>query len=63
MDETAQGPWLDLVSRQGFGFLMAAVRFIDDAEVSLYRLEEERRDKVTLSVTRPRPLKGPDSKD
>ena len=63
MDETAQGPWLDLVSRQGFGFLMASVRFIDEAEVSLYRLEEERQSKVSLSLTRPRPLKGGAPKD
>ena len=57
MDETAQGEWLDLVSRMGFGFLMASVRFLDDAEYTLYRLEEERQQKVQLSVTRPRPIK------
>ena len=28
----------------------------------MYRLEEERQNQVTLSVTRPRPLKGPGSK-
>jgi hypothetical protein len=57
MDETAQGEWLDLVSRMGFGYLMASVRFLDEAEFELYRLEEERQQKVRLSLTRPRPIK------
>jgi hypothetical protein len=57
MDETAQGAWLDLVTRMGFGFLMASVRFIDEAEYTLYRLEEERRNTVRLSLTRPRPIR------
>ena len=57
MDETAQGEWLDLVTRMGFGFLKASLKFLDEADYTLYRLEEERRDKVSLSVTRPRPLK------
>lgn len=60
MDETAQGDWLDLVSRMGFGFLRASVRLLDEAQYNLYRLEEEREGRITLSVTRPRPLKpGP----
>ena len=57
MDETAQGEWLDLVTRMGFGFLMASVKFIDEADYTLYRREEEQRDEVSLSVTRPRPLR------
>lgn len=57
MDEPADGEWLDLVSRMGFGFLKASLRFIDEADYRLYRLEEERQGRVTLSVTRPRPLK------
>jgi hypothetical protein len=36
---------------------MASVRFLDEAEYTLYRLEGERQQKVRLSVTRPRPLK------
>jgi hypothetical protein len=48
---------MDLVSRMGFGFLMASVRFLDQAEYQLYRMEEEREGKVRLSLTRPRPLK------
>ena len=58
MDETAQGEWLDLMSRMGFGYLMASVRFLDETEVELYRLEEERQQKIKLSLTRPRPIKA-----
>jgi hypothetical protein len=29
-DETAQGPWLDLVSRMGFSFLMAHLNYLHD---------------------------------
>jgi hypothetical protein len=57
MDETAQGEWLDLVSRMGFGYLLASVRFLEEADTELYRLEEERQQKVRLSLTRPRPIK------
>ncbi len=57
MDETAHGPWLDLVTRMGFGYLMAAVNFLDQAEYELYRLEEERQGRVYLAVLRPRPVR------
>lgn len=57
MDETAQGPWLDLAARMGFGYLMAAVRFLDECDYTLYRLEEERQGNVRLALTRPRPVK------
>ena len=57
MDETAQGEWMDLVTRMGFGFLMASVRFLDEADYTLYRLEEEQQQKIQLSLTRPRPIK------
>jgi hypothetical protein len=56
MDETAQGPWLDLAARMGFGYLMAAVRFLEECDYTLYRLEEERQGKVRLALTRPRPV-------
>jgi len=58
MDETAQGSWLDLVTRMGFGYLMASVRFIADAEYELYRLEGETGAGVRLATTRPRPLRA-----
>ena len=56
MDETAQGPWLDLVTRMGFGYLMASVRFLDESEYELYRMEGESRGGVRLALTRPRPI-------
>ncbi len=56
MDETAQGPWLDLVTRMGFGYLMASVRFLDDAQYELYRMEGESGGSVRLAVLRPRPV-------
>ena len=58
MDETAQGSWLDLVTRMGFAYLMASVRFIDDADYELYRLEGETGAGVRLATTRPRPLRA-----
>lgn len=57
MDETVQGPWLDLVTRMGFAYLMASVKFLSDAEYELYRLEEERGGRVHVAVTRPRPVR------
>ncbi len=58
MDETAQGPWLDLVTRMGFGYLMASVHFLDDAKYELYRMEGESGSSVRLAVLRPRPVKA-----
>ena len=67
MDETAQGPWLDLVTRMGFGYLMASVRFLDEAEYSLYRMEGESQGSVRISLTRPRSIRpgrtGPQEQD
>ena len=57
MDETAQAPWLDLVTRMGFGYLMASVKFLSEAEYELYRLEEQQNGRVHISVTRPRPIR------
>ena len=56
MDETAQGPWLDLVTRMGFGYLMASVKFLEEADYELYRLEEERSGRIHIALTRPRPV-------
>lgn len=63
MDETAQGKWLDLVTRMGFGYLMASVKFLNEAEYELFRIEEERGGSIYLSVIRPRPVRpGPKSR-
>jgi len=58
MDETAQGPWLDLVTRMGFGYLMASVRFLDEADYTLYRLEGESGGSVRIALMRPRPIRA-----
>jgi hypothetical protein len=57
-DETAQGDWLNLVSRAGFSFLMAHVNYLRDGEFKLERIEEAgQRDAVSLTVLRVRPVK------
>jgi hypothetical protein len=57
-DETAQAPWLDLVTRPGFGFLMANVRYLQHGEFEVQRLEEDgQRDAATITMFRPRPVK------
>jgi hypothetical protein len=57
-DETAQGEWLNLVSKAGFSFLMAHVNYLRDGEYKLERIEEAgQRDAVSLTVLRVRPVK------
>lgn len=57
-DETAQGSWLDLVTKPGFGFLMASVRYLQHGEFEVLRLEEDgQRDATTITMFRPRPVK------
>jgi hypothetical protein len=57
-DETAQGDWLNLVSKAGFSFLMAHVNYLRDGEYKLERIEEAgQRDAVSLTVLRVRPVK------
>ena len=58
-DETAQGPWLDLVSRMGFSFLMAHVNYLRDGQFTIERIEEAgQRDAVSLTMLRVRPVKA-----
>jgi murein tripeptide amidase MpaA len=57
-DETAQGDWLNLVSKAGFSFLMAHLNYLRDGEYKLERIEEAgQRDAVSLTVLRVRPVK------
>ena len=60
-DETAQGEWLDLVSRAGFSFLMAHVNYLRNGQLALERVEESgQRDAVAITLLRVRPVKpGP----
>ncbi|MEO5897061.1 MAG: M14 family metallopeptidase [Vicinamibacterales bacterium] len=56
-DETAQGSWLDLVTKPGFSYLMAHLRYLRDGIYAVDRIEEEgQRDSTTLTWLRVRPV-------
>jgi hypothetical protein len=56
-DETAQGEWLNLVSKAGFSYLMASVRYLRDGHYTVQRIEEDAaRDAVSLTTVRIRPV-------
>ena len=56
-DETAQGEWLNLVSKAGFSYLMASVKYLRDGRYTVQRIEEDAaRDAVTLTTVRIRPV-------
>ena len=57
-DETAQGEWLNLVSKAGFSFLMAHVNYLRDGQFTIDRIEEAgARDAVSHTMLRVRPVK------
>jgi hypothetical protein len=57
-DETAQGDWLNLVSKAGFSFLMAHVNYLRDGQYAIERIEEPgQRDAVSITNLRVRPVK------
>ncbi len=59
-DETAQGTWLDLVTRPGFGYLMASVKYLEQGRYAVQRIgEESGRDNVSLTTFRARPVMPP----
>ncbi len=63
-DETAQGAWLDLVTRPGFGYLMASVKYLQEGKYEIQRIgEESGRDNVSLTTFRARPVMPPKSSD
>jgi hypothetical protein len=56
-DETAQGEWLNLVTKAGFSFLMAHVKYLNEGDFSVHRIEENAaRDGVALTMLRVRPV-------
>jgi hypothetical protein len=56
-DETAQGEWLSLVTKAGFSFLMAHVKYLEQGRYSVERIEEGGpRDAAVLTMLRPRPV-------
>jgi hypothetical protein len=58
-DETAQGDWLNLVSRAGFSFLMAHVNYLRNGQFAIERVEEAgQRDAVSITLLRVRPVKA-----
>ena len=56
-DETAQGEWLTLVTRAGFSFLMAHVKYLEQGQYRVERIEEGgQRDGAVLTMLRVRPV-------
>src|SRR6185436_6747255 len=56
-DETAQGEWLDLVTKAGFSYLMASVKYLRDGDYTVERVGEDgQRDSVSLTLLRVRPV-------
>jgi hypothetical protein len=56
-DETAQGEWLDLVTKAGFSFLMAHVKYLENGHYRVDRIEEGgQRDGSVLTMVRVRPV-------
>jgi hypothetical protein len=59
-DETAQGPWMNLVTKAGFSFLMAHVNYLRDGQYKVERIEEGgQRDNATITMLRVRPVLPP----
>jgi zinc carboxypeptidase/S-layer family protein len=56
-DETAQGEWLNLVTKAGFSYLMASIKYLRDGEYAIERIGEDgQRDSVSITMFRPRPV-------
>ncbi len=56
-DETAQGAWLDLVTKPGFSYLMASLKYLRDGRYQVERIEEDgQRDAATRTWFRQRPV-------
>jgi hypothetical protein len=55
MDETATGDWLEFLCAQGLAYLRAHVKYLEGAEFTVVRIEEEVRQRVRLTLVRGRP--------
>ena len=56
-DETAQGDWLNLVTKPGFSYLMAHVKYLRDGRYQVERIAEEgQRDSTSVTLLRVRPV-------
>jgi hypothetical protein len=59
-DETAQAEWLNLVTKPGFSYLMAHVKYLRDGKYQVERIGEEgQRDSTSLTLLRVRPVNPP----
>jgi hypothetical protein len=59
-DETAQGKWLDLVTKPGFSYLMAHVNYLRDGRFTVELIEEDgQRDSTSRTWLRVRPVRPP----
>ena len=56
-DETAQGEWLNLVTKPGFSFLMAHIKYLRDGRFKVERIEAGgQRDSTSITLLRVRPV-------
>ena len=57
-DETAQGDWLNLVTKPGFSYLMANLTYLRDGQYVVERIEENgQRDSTSITLLRVRPVR------
>lgn len=57
-DETAQGEWLNLVTKPGFSYLMAHIKYLRDGRYAVERIEENgQRDATAITLLRVRPVR------
>jgi hypothetical protein len=56
-DETAQGDWLDLVTKPGFSYLMAGIKYLRDGQYEVNRIEDDgQREATSITIYRSRPV-------
>ena len=59
-DETAQGEWLNLVTKPGFSYVMAHLKYLRDGHYTVERVEEDggaqQRDSTSITLLRVRPV-------
>ena len=57
-DETAQGDWLNLVTKPGLSYVMAHIDFLRDSRYTVERIEEDgQRDGTSITLLRVRPVR------
>jgi hypothetical protein len=55
MDETAQGAWLDFLCQQGLTYIQAHIKYLDQVQHKIIRLEEESQSRIHIQIIRGRP--------